>query len=52
MDEAEDAKVGSETSSRTRSAENLPLNKTENIKIGRNGNGGDDKMVKKSPSSK
>ena len=45
---AEDAKVGSVTSSTTRLAENSPLDMAENAEIGGNGNGGDDETVEKS----
>ena len=49
---AEDAEVGSETSSPTRSAENLPLDMAEDAEVGGNGDGSDDEIVKKSPLSK
>ena len=52
MDRAEDAEFGSKTSSTTRSAENLPSNIAEDAKVGRNNDGGNDEMVKRSPLSK
>ena len=52
MDGAEEPEVGSETSSTTRLAKNLPSNMAENIKVGSNGDNGDDEIVKRSPFSK
>ena len=52
MDGAEDAEVRNETSSTSRSAENLPLDMAEDAKVGGNGDSGDDKTVKRSPFSK
>ena len=49
---AEDAEVGSGTSSTTRSAENSPSDMAENAEIGGNGDGSDDETVKRSPLSK
>ena len=46
---AEDDEFGSGTSSTTRSDKNLPLDIAENAEVGGNGDGGDDKTVKKSP---
>ena len=51
-DMAEDAEVGSGTSSTTRSAKNLPSNMAENAEVGGNDNGSDDKTIKKSFLSK
>ena len=49
MDRAEDAEVGSGTSSTTRSAENLPasVDMAKDAEVGGNGDGGDDETVKK-----
>ena len=52
IDGAEDAEVGSGTSSTTRSAENLPSDMAENTEVSGNGNGGDDETVKRSLLSK
>ena len=52
MDGAEDAEVGSRTSSTTRSAKNLPSDMAEDVEVGGNGDGGDDKTVERSPLSK
>ena len=49
---AEDAEVGSKTSSTTRSAKNLPLDIAEDAELGGNGDSGDDKLVKRSTSRK
>ena len=49
---AEDAKIGSKTSSITRLAKNLPLDMAEDAKVGGNSNGNNDETVKKSPLSK
>ena len=49
---AEDAEVGSETSSTTRSAKNLLSDMAKDAEVGGNGDGGDDETVKKSPSKK
>ena len=51
MNGAEDAELGSGTSSTTKSAENLSasVDMAEDAKVGE-GNGGDDKTVKRSPS--
>ena len=50
MDRAEDAEVGSETSSTTRSAKNLSalMDMAKDVEVGE-GDGGDDKTVKRSP---
>ena len=47
MDGAEDAEVGSGTSSTTRSAENSPSDMAEDAEVGGNGDGGDDETVEK-----
>ena len=49
MDGAEDAEVGSGTSSTTRSAENssASVDMAEDAEVGGNGDGGDDKTVEK-----
>ena len=54
MDGAEDAEVGSGTSSTTRSAENssASVDIAEDAEVGDNDDGGDDKTVKRSPSKK
>ena len=52
MDGAEDVEFGSGTSSTTRSAENLPSDIAEDAKVDGNNDGGDDKIVKRSPPSK
>ena len=49
---AEDAEVGSGTSSTTRSAKNLPSDMVDNAEVGSNGDGGDDETVKRSHLSK
>ena len=51
---AEDAEVGSRTSSTTRSAENLSasVDIAEDAEVGGNGDGGDDETVERSPLSK
>ena len=51
-DMAEDAEVGSGTSSTTRSAENSPSDMAENAEVGGNSDGGDDETVERSPSKK
>ena len=51
-DMADDAEVGSGTSSTTRSAKNSPLDMAEDAEVGGNGNGGDDETVERSPLSK
>ena len=50
MDKAEDAEVGSGTSSTTRSAKNLSasVDMAEDAEVGK-GDGGDDETVKRSP---
>ena len=52
MDGAEDAEVGSGTSSTIRSARNLPSDMAKDAKVGSNSNGGDDKTIERSPLSK
>ena len=52
IDGAEDAEVRSGTSSTTKLAKNSPSDMAEDVEVGGNGDGGDDKMVKKSPLSK
>ena len=52
MDGAEDAEVGSGTSSTTRSAENLLSDMAEDAEVGGNSDGDDDEIVKRSPPSK
>ena len=49
IDGAEDAEVGSKTSSTTRSAKNLSasVDMAEDVEVGGNGDGGDNKMVEK-----
>ena len=49
MDRAEDAEVGSRTSSTTRSANNssASVDMAEEAEVSSNGDGGDDEMVKK-----
>ena len=49
---AENTEVGSGTSSTIRSAENSSSDMTEDAEVGGNGNCGDDKTVKRSPSRK
>ena len=49
---AEDAEVGSGTSSTTRSARNSLLNIAEDVEIGGHGDANDDETVKRSPSKK
>ena len=49
---AEDAEFGSGTSSITRSAESSPSDMAEDVEVGGNGDGGDDKTVERSPLSK
>ena len=53
IDRAEDAEVGSGTSSTTRLAENSSASvyMAEDAKVGGNGDGGDDEMVERSPLS-
>ena len=51
-DMAENAEVGSKTSSTTRSAKNLLLDIAENAEVGSNGHGNDNETVKKSPFKK
>lgn len=53
-DMAEDAEAGSETSSTTRSAENLSasVDMAEDTEVGGGGDGGDDETVKRLPPSK
>ena len=46
---AKNAKVESETSSITRSAKNMPLNIAEDAEVDGNGNGGDNKTIKRLP---
>ena len=45
---AEDAEIGSGTSSITRSAENLPSDMAEDAEVGGNSNGDNDETVKRS----
>ena len=52
MDRAEDAEVGSGTSSTTRSAKNSPSDMAEDAEVGGNDDGGDDKTVERPPSKK
>ena len=52
MDRAEDAEVGSGTSSITRLAKNLSLYMAEDTEVGGNGDGDDDETVERSPSKK
>ena len=52
MDGAEDAEIGSGTSSTIRSAKNSSSKMVEDAKVGGNSNGGDDKMVERSSLSK
>ena len=52
MDGAKDTKDGSKTSFTTRLAKNSPLNITEDIEVGGNGDNGDNETVKRSPLSK
>ena len=52
LDMAGDAEVGSGTNFTIRSAENLPLDMAEDVEVGGNGDGSDDKTVKRSPFSK
>ena len=49
---AEDAEVGSGTSSTSRSAENLPSDMADDAEVGDNGDDVDDKTVKRSPPKK
>ena len=49
---AEHAEINSKTSSITKSAENLSLDMVKDPENGGNGDGGNDKIVKKSPFSK
>ena len=51
MDGAEDAEVGSGTSSTTRSAENssASVDMAEDAEVGGNGDGGDNETVERSP---
>ena len=49
---AEDAEVGSETSSTTRSAKNLPSDMAKDAEVGGNGDGGDNETDKRLPSRK
>ena len=52
MYRAEDVEVGSGTSFTTKSAKNSLLDMSENAKVGNNDDGGDDKIVKRSPLKK
>ena len=52
LDMAEDAEVGSGTSSTIWSAKNLPSDIAEDAEIGGNDHGGDVETVKRSPSKK
>ena len=51
-DMPENAEVGSGSSTTIRSAENLPLDMAKDAEVDDNGDGGDDKMVKRLPPSK
>ena len=48
----EDTEVGNGTSPTTRSAQNLLLNMAEDVEVNGNGDGGNDKKVKRSSFSK